>query len=60
MKEKAERAVGFLEVIATGLVVSYFNWIWTNIRWGTTAAMKAGLTSKQGSWDDLITYPTLF
>ena len=32
--------------ITTRLVVSYFNWIWTNIRWGTTAGMRAGLTSR--------------
>lgn len=46
--------------ITTRLVVSYFNWIWSNIRWGTTTAMRAGLTSKQWSWNDLISYPTFF
>ena len=46
--------------ITTRLVVSYFNWIWSNIRLGTTAAMRAGLSSKPWNWNDLITYPTVF
>lgn len=46
--------------ITTRLVVSYFNWIWSNIRWGTTAAQRAGLTSRQWNWNDIVTYPTVF
>ena len=45
--------------IATRLVVSYFNWIWSNIRWGTTASMRAGLTSRPWSWNELVSYPTV-
>ena len=45
--------------ITTRLVVSYFNWIWSNIRWGTRAAQRAGLTSRRWTWNDLVCYPTV-
>ncbi|ELS05097.1 hypothetical protein Xen7305DRAFT_00048360 [Xenococcus sp. PCC 7305] len=45
--------------MTTGLVVSYFNWIWSNIRWVTTAAMRARLTLKHWNWHDLVSYPTV-
>ncbi len=45
--------------ITTTPVVSYFNWIWCNIRWGTTASQRAGLTSRKWSWNDLVSYPTV-
>lgn len=45
--------------VTARLVVSYFNWIWENIRLGTTAAQRAGLTEKRWSWNDLISYPTV-
>ncbi|MGV2829194.1 hypothetical protein ACLFKQ_15040 [Myxosarcina sp. GI1(2024)] len=35
--------------ITTRLVVGYFNWIRSNIKWGTTAAQRAGLTVQQWS-----------
>jgi len=46
--------------ITTRLIVSYFNWVWSNIRWGNTAAQRAGLTCQQWSWNDLVSYPTVF
>ena len=45
--------------VTARLVVGYFNWIWENIRLGTTAAQRAGLTEEKWSWNDLISYPTL-
>ncbi len=46
--------------ITTRLIVSYFNWIWSNIRWGNTAAQRAGLTSQRWTWNELVSYPTVF
>lgn len=45
--------------VTTRLVVSYFNWIWKNSRFGTTAAQRAGLTEQRWTWDDLVSYPTV-
>lgn len=45
--------------VTARLVVSYFNWIWENIRLRTTAAQRAGLTEERWSWNDLISYPTV-
>jgi hypothetical protein len=45
--------------VTARLVVSYFNWIWKNIRLGTTAAQRSGLTDQRWSWNDLISYPTV-
>jgi IS1 family transposase len=42
------------------LIVSYFNWLWENSRLGTTAAQRAGLTDNKWTWDNLVTYPTVF
>ena len=45
--------------VTARLVVGYFNWIWENIRLGTTAAQRAGLTDQRWTWNELISYPTL-
>jgi hypothetical protein len=45
--------------VTARLVVSYFNWIWENIRLGTTAAQRAGLTDERWTWNNLALYPTL-
>ena len=45
--------------VTTRLVVSYFNWIWQHSRFKTTAAQRAGLTTRSWNWHDLTTYPTL-
>jgi len=52
--------IGEQTEITTRLVVGYFNWIGSNIRWGTTAAQRAGLTFQQWSWNDFVSYPTVF
>lgn len=46
--------------VTTRLVVSYFNWIWQHSRFKSTAAQRAGLTSRSWTWNDIATYPTLF
>ncbi|MBF2002826.1 MAG: IS1 family transposase [Synechococcales cyanobacterium M58_A2018_015] len=43
----------------TRLVVSYFNWIWQHSRFKSTAAQRAGLTTRSWAWHDIATYPTL-
>ncbi len=45
--------------VTARLVVSYFNWIWKNIRLGTTAAQRSGLSDQRWTWHDLISYPTV-
>jgi len=45
--------------VTTRLVVSYFNWIWQHSRCKTTAAQRAGLTTRAWSWDDVALCPTL-
>ena len=45
--------------VTTRLVVSYFNWIWQHSRLKSTAAQRAGLTSRTWTWYDLATYPTI-
>lgn len=45
--------------VTTRLVVSYFNWIWQHSRFKSTAAQRAGLTSRSWTWSDIATYPTI-
>jgi IS1 family transposase len=45
--------------VTTRLVVSYFNWIWQHSRLKSTAACRAGLTSRSWTWYDIATYPTI-
>jgi IS1 family transposase len=45
--------------VTTRLVVSYFNWIWQHSRFKSTAAQRAGLTTRLWNWHDIATYPTL-
>lgn len=45
--------------VTARLVVSYFNWIWEHSRLKTTAAQRAGLTTRRWTWNDLATYPTI-
>jgi insertion element IS1 protein InsB len=45
--------------VTTRLVVSYFSWIWQHSRFKTTAAQRAGLTTRSWNWQDIATYPTL-
>ncbi len=45
--------------VTTRLVVSYFNWIWQHSRFKSTAAWRAGLTSRPWTWNDIATYPTI-
>ncbi len=45
--------------VTTRLVVSYFNWFWRHSRFQTTAAQRAGLTTRSWNWHDIVTYPTL-
>ncbi|MBE9180633.1 hypothetical protein IQ268_18905 [Oculatella sp. LEGE 06141] len=45
--------------VTARLVVSYFNWIWKHSRFQTTAAQRAGLTTRLWNWHDIATYPTL-
>jgi IS1 family transposase len=45
--------------VTTRLVVSYFNWMWSHSRFGSTAAQRAGLASESWSWHDIVTFPTL-
>jgi IS1 family transposase len=45
--------------VTTRLVVSYFNWIWQHSRCKTTAAQRAGLSSRSWTWFDIATYPTI-
>ncbi|MBW4491391.1 MAG: hypothetical protein KME12_26890 [Trichocoleus desertorum ATA4-8-CV12] len=45
--------------MTTRLVVSYFNWIWQHSRFKTTAAQRAGLTTRSWSWHDISSYPTV-
>lgn len=45
--------------VSTRLVVSYFNWIWKHSRLHTTAAQRAGLSTRSWSWHDLAFFPTL-
>ncbi|MEM8780168.1 MAG: IS1 family transposase [Cyanobacteria bacterium P01_G01_bin.49] len=46
--------------VTARLVVGYFNWIWINSRWGTTAAQRAQLVEEDWYWDNFAFYPTLF
>jgi len=45
--------------VTTRLVVGYFNWIWQHSRFKSTAAQRAGLTTRSWNWYDIATYPTL-
>lgn len=46
--------------VSARLVVSYFNWIWTHSRLKTTTAQRAGLAAQPWSWNDIVSYPTIF
>jgi insertion element IS1 protein InsB len=50
---------GSVPVVTLRLVLSYFNWIWRHSYLGTTAAQRAELTDSPGTWNDIVTYPTL-
>jgi insertion element IS1 protein InsB len=45
--------------VTTRLVVSYFNWIWQHSRFRSTAAQRAGLSTRTWTWHDIAVYPTL-
>ncbi|WP_375339726.1 hypothetical protein [Okeania sp. SIO2G4] len=40
--------------------ITYFNWIWVHSRKENTAAQRAELAIAPWSWNDLITYATLY
>ena len=46
--------------ITVRLAIAYFNWIWVHSRKENTAAQRAKLAIAPWSWNDLITYPTLY
>jgi hypothetical protein len=46
--------------ITVRLAIAYFNWIWVHSRKENTAAQRAELAIAPWSWNDLITYPTLY
>ena len=42
------------------LARAYFNWIWVHSRKENTATQRVELAIAPWSWNDLITYPTLY
>ena len=46
--------------IMTRLAISYFNWIWSNIRWRNAAVQKARLTNQQWIWHIILASSQFF